>query len=253
MAKKTIIRTETGVKVEIETVSPQLAALAAEIASEHAAAIAAVKRGIDHAMAAGDLLRQAKAACGHGQWLPYLAQCAIKERTAQFYMWLARHRPAIEEAKRQEVDLTLRNVRALLAASSTAAAPRPPEIRPDASPAQVIELPKKSGAPVKEDAVAVAPGARPAGARSTIEALTKGLNQGGSPAPAAGPKDDDDLIEYLAVLLTESARDAGANADVLRSLLADAATCAPVFRQPQRWRDVLRAQDEMIEDPAASK
>jgi hypothetical protein len=59
--------------------SNSLADLAARINQEHEAAEAAIKRGAAHAMAAGDLLIEAKAQVPHGQWLPWLAEhCVVK-------------------------------------------------------------------------------------------------------------------------------------------------------------------------------
>ena len=62
-----------------------------------------------HAMAAGDLLIEAKAQLKHGQWLPWLAKhCVISERTAQLYVKLAKKRTTIEKEQiRNVADLTL--------------------------------------------------------------------------------------------------------------------------------------------------
>jgi hypothetical protein len=71
----------------------QLADLARCIQAEHEAVIAAVKSGAEHAMAAGDLLIQAKAKVNHGGWQLWLKEnCAFSERTAQLYMQLAENR-----------------------------------------------------------------------------------------------------------------------------------------------------------------
>ena len=70
-----------------------------------------------HAMAAGDLLIEAKAQLKHGQWLPWLAKhCVISERTAQLYVKLAKKRTTIEKEQiRNDVaDLTLNEERGLL-------------------------------------------------------------------------------------------------------------------------------------------
>ena len=66
--------------------------LAKQINIEHVAAIEHARSAIQRARKAGELLIQAKYACSHGQWLPWLtAKCpAIAERTAQAYMRLAR-------------------------------------------------------------------------------------------------------------------------------------------------------------------
>jgi hypothetical protein len=71
------------------TVAPSLADLAQRIRAEHEGARAAITRGLQHAMTAGDLLIQAKAQMPHGGWLPWLkAHCQIPERTVQLYMRL---------------------------------------------------------------------------------------------------------------------------------------------------------------------
>src|SRR5437660_94580 len=77
--------------------SNSLAELAARIRAEHEATADSLKRSVEHAMAAGDLLLEAKAQLKHGQWLPWLSEhCAMSERTAQLYMQIAKNREAIE-------------------------------------------------------------------------------------------------------------------------------------------------------------
>jgi Protein of unknown function (DUF3102) len=74
--------------------SNSLADLAHRINAEHEATLAAVKTGLEHAIAAGQLLLEAQAQIPHGQWLPWIrANCATGVRTAQRYMELARHTP----------------------------------------------------------------------------------------------------------------------------------------------------------------
>jgi Protein of unknown function (DUF3102) len=68
--------------------------LATRINHEHKAAVGTLKRGLEHALAAGHLLLEAKQFVPHGQWLPWLTEhCRIPERTAQVYMRLARRMP----------------------------------------------------------------------------------------------------------------------------------------------------------------
>jgi hypothetical protein len=82
-----------------------LADLAARIQQEHEAAFSAVKRGCEHAIAAGRLLAEAKAQLKHGQWLPWLKNhCQVSARTAQVYMQLARLAPDAQRV----ADLPLR-------------------------------------------------------------------------------------------------------------------------------------------------
>jgi hypothetical protein len=95
-----------------------LADLAVRINAEHEAACGAVKSGAEHAMAAGDLLIEAKAKLDqHGGWLPWLKQnCGeISERTAQLYMRMARNREAIEANAQHVADLSLRGAMAVIA------------------------------------------------------------------------------------------------------------------------------------------
>jgi Protein of unknown function (DUF3102) len=91
--------------------SNSLPVLAARIREEHIGARGAIKRSVEHAMAAGDLLREAKALLKHGEWLPWLAEhCKMSERTAQLYMRVARNRPAIKANPQWIADLTLNEV-----------------------------------------------------------------------------------------------------------------------------------------------
>jgi hypothetical protein len=79
--------------------SKTLDKIAAQINAEHDECLAAFKRGLDHAMRAGDLLIQAKALVGHGNWLDWFGgHCRMSKRTAQVYMRLARHRAQVESA-----------------------------------------------------------------------------------------------------------------------------------------------------------
>jgi hypothetical protein len=81
--------------------------LAARIKAEHEAVGAAMK----HAIAAGELLAEAKSKVPHGEWLPWLeANCEMSERTAQAYMRIARELGKLEPAKAQRVaDLSVRD------------------------------------------------------------------------------------------------------------------------------------------------
>jgi hypothetical protein len=72
--------------------SNSLADLAARIRAEHEASALHVKRGLDHAIACGRLLLEAKAGPvgQHGQWLPWLREhCGVPERSARRYMEIA--------------------------------------------------------------------------------------------------------------------------------------------------------------------
>jgi hypothetical protein len=99
--------------------SNSLADLAARIVAEHTAIHGLLSDSIRRAMAAGDLLIEAKAMVQHGQWLPWLrGHCKISERTAQLYMRCAKNRIEIEKKSASVADLTLNEAAALLALSS---------------------------------------------------------------------------------------------------------------------------------------
>jgi len=94
--------------------SNSLADLAARIRTEHEATAASLKSGLEHAMAAGDLLIEARAQLKHGQWLPWLETCNVSERMAQRYMRLARNRTAIEANPTPVSDLGIKGALAML-------------------------------------------------------------------------------------------------------------------------------------------
>jgi hypothetical protein len=100
--------------------SSRLLALAADIRNEHEATAAALKRGLEHALRAGELLIEAKALLKHGQWLPWLRDhCAISDRTARLYTSLARNRAHIEAQIGSVADLSVRGAVALMATPKT--------------------------------------------------------------------------------------------------------------------------------------
>lgn len=99
--------------------SNYLPELAARIRAEHEAMSQSLRRGVEHGMAAGKLLVEAKALVKHGQWLPWLKQhCGMSDRTARLYMQLAKNRETIEKRNRQPIaDLTMNEAAALLSLS----------------------------------------------------------------------------------------------------------------------------------------
>jgi hypothetical protein len=99
------------------SLSNSLTDLAARIRSEHDAATGAMRRTLEHAMAAGDLLLEAKAQLKHGQWGPWLAEhCGVPYSTSALYMKLARRRAEIEQISNVR-DLSLRGAVGLLTAA----------------------------------------------------------------------------------------------------------------------------------------
>jgi len=91
--------------------APSLDDLAQRIKTEHHEIMGAKRNIVERAMKAGDLLIQAKAKAGHGNWLNWLkANCVgISERTANVYMKLADGRATIEEKLKSAAtaDLTI--------------------------------------------------------------------------------------------------------------------------------------------------
>jgi hypothetical protein len=80
--------------------SNRLEILAASINDHLAAAEAATKRGLEHGIAAGLLLIEAKDCCVDGKWLGWLkVNCKVGARQAQVFMRLARNRHRIEAIK----------------------------------------------------------------------------------------------------------------------------------------------------------
>jgi len=104
-----------------------LDSLGARINAEHSACAAALKAGLAHAIEAGRLLLEAKAAVGHGGWSAWLgARCGFSERTAQGYMRVARHAAELGAGDPQRVaDLSLRGALAMLAEPKAESGPEP--------------------------------------------------------------------------------------------------------------------------------
>jgi Protein of unknown function (DUF3102) len=75
-----------------------LDALAAAANAEHHAYQTTQAAALEHAMAAGDALIEAKELVGHGRWLRWVAEhCDFTDRTASNYMRLARNRKAVTD------------------------------------------------------------------------------------------------------------------------------------------------------------
>jgi hypothetical protein len=80
--------------------SNRLPVLAATISEHLEAAETATRRGLEHAIAAGLLLIEAKELVAHGEWIPWLkANCRLSPRQAQVYMRLARNRHKLTALK----------------------------------------------------------------------------------------------------------------------------------------------------------
>jgi DUF3102 family protein len=115
--------------------SNRLPVLAASIAEHIAAAEKATRRGLEHAIAAGQLLREAKDLVDHhGDWLPWLqANCRLGSRQAQTYMRLAKNRHRLDAIKNESsAHLTI--------AAAVALVGRPRPERPRGLPGQLDML-----------------------------------------------------------------------------------------------------------------
>jgi hypothetical protein len=101
--------------------TPSLTDLAHRIRAEHEATAASLKRGAEHAMAAGQLLIAAKKQLKHGAWLPWLRDhCAMPERTARLYMRLSSNRELIESEIGNVADFSVRGAIAIISGPATA-------------------------------------------------------------------------------------------------------------------------------------
>lgn len=110
------------------TIALNTEALAGEINAAHAECEAAAHTSLQHAMRAGDLLRQVKDGLPHGEWGAWIKQhCTFSERLAQTYMRIARELP---KANPQRVaDLSVREAVALISKPKAEPA-APPYIPP---------------------------------------------------------------------------------------------------------------------------
>jgi Protein of unknown function (DUF3102) len=119
----------------------QLAELAQRIRTEHQAVVGAVRTGLEHAMAAGELLLKAKqqvSQVSHGQWGEWVSRhCEISERVAQMYMRVAENWAAIEAKAKPVSDLTLKGALRLIAVPPKAKTKPVSYLTPQATP--VIE------------------------------------------------------------------------------------------------------------------
>jgi hypothetical protein len=98
-----------------------LTELAGRINAEHRQVETALRAGLEHARAAGELLLQAKAQCGHGHWLEWLkANVAFTDRTARRYMTVASRWEELTDKSDTVSDLSCRDALQLLAAPASA-------------------------------------------------------------------------------------------------------------------------------------
>ena len=78
----------------------QLISLAAEINTLHDSAQQAAMTAVQYAAKCGEKLIQAKAACAHGEWLPWLEKnCRVSRMQASKYMRLSKEMPELSNVK----------------------------------------------------------------------------------------------------------------------------------------------------------
>ena len=78
----------------------QLVTLATEINMLHDSAQQAAMTAVQYAAKCGEKLIQAKAACAHGEWLPWLeANCKVNRNQASKYMRLSKEMPELSNDK----------------------------------------------------------------------------------------------------------------------------------------------------------
>jgi N6-adenosine-specific RNA methylase IME4 len=100
----------------VERGQDPLASLAEQINVEHEACVGGLRESVQHALAAGRLLIEAKDKVAHGQWLPWLKEnCRCSTRTAQAYMRVARQWPELEAKAQGLAHLTFEDALGLLA------------------------------------------------------------------------------------------------------------------------------------------
>jgi hypothetical protein len=129
----------------------RLAIIATSIDEHVAAAGLAIKRGLDHAIAAGRLLLEARELVGHGNWIQWLeGNCRVGVRQAQTFMRLARNAHKVAAAAKYESDSYL------TIAAATVLIGKPPPEREHGLPGQ-LDL----GGPEWEVRAPAAPAPRP--------------------------------------------------------------------------------------------
>ncbi len=96
--------------------SNRLVHIAERINAEHQSYIGAMRRGIEHAINAGELLQEAKDKMGHGHWAGWLRkECpTIQPRTARLYMQIAKGKAKVRAKMATVADLTLQQAATLV-------------------------------------------------------------------------------------------------------------------------------------------
>jgi len=109
--------------------------LAQEINQEHQAFRSAFKTTFRSAMRAGDLLNEAKAQAGHGNWTAWVEEnCEFSGRTAQVYMRLANNRGRVEEMLAKSAEPADLSIEAVLRELSS----------PEFMPIEIVQVPRET-------------------------------------------------------------------------------------------------------------
>ena len=101
----------------MSNLDPVLAGLAERINLAHEGAMRSARTAIEHAIECGELLTEAKALVGHGNWLPWLqANTIVSERTAQRWMRFAENAETLLAKSDTDGGFTFADADRLLAA-----------------------------------------------------------------------------------------------------------------------------------------
>jgi hypothetical protein len=188
--------------------------LAARIKAEHEATALSLKRGIEHAIKAGELLIQAKAQLDHGSWLPWLKEhCAMRPRMAQNYMQIARRRGELESNAQSIAHLTLPKALQALAVPRLGAISVGPPLSPTSEPQ--IDSPPPSVSITSMEAVTT----RPESKAAVVE------NEGSKARKLPGAKPQSLLLRSNSVEHYTPARFIEAARKVLETIDLDPASC----------------------------
>jgi Protein of unknown function (DUF3102) len=165
---------EMGDACVMAAMDAELTDLATRINDEHQAAAGALKQGVLHAIAAGDLLLKAKAQLKHGGWLDWLkANCEMPERTVRAYMRLARlpveKRNAVADLPLREALSAIRSRQEKLERDEAA------ENRPHPRPAQICTAGPDGEVLFGKAALAAIPPQRPPSPPTTEEEIADDL------------------------------------------------------------------------------
>jgi hypothetical protein len=118
----------------------ELEALAQTIRSADQGVLHAAVNLIEHALAAGEALIQAKAQVGHGNWLKYLKdKCDLGEDRAERYMRLARGRDVLETNSARVRNLSLTQALRLIDEHERKSQPRETDSRKAPKAAKAVE------------------------------------------------------------------------------------------------------------------